>query len=161
MMNKLFYQSRIVKGNSSFKEPRAHSIATSRGSPAELDVFRVLPQSPKMCVWCYLWNEYFGKLEIYRIILINPIINEWLRWLRKFKRRLKQFIDWYLLLTVKPSNFILTSVGGRLPTKKNRLWLDINKWWSLFIPSWGTGIWKEWPWLFYHLTLKQFVYVCY
>ena len=35
----MFNQSRIVEGNNSSKELRAYSIATSRGSPAELDVF--------------------------------------------------------------------------------------------------------------------------
>ena len=40
MINEFLYKSRIVKWNNSLKEPRAHSIATSRGSPAELDVFR-------------------------------------------------------------------------------------------------------------------------
>ena len=37
--------SRIVKWNNSLKEPRAYSTATSRGSPAELQVFRALPIS--------------------------------------------------------------------------------------------------------------------
>ena len=40
MINYFFFQSRIVKGNNSLKEPRAYSIATSRRSPAELDVSR-------------------------------------------------------------------------------------------------------------------------
>ena len=35
----MFNQSRILEGNNSSKELRAYSIATSRGSPAELDVF--------------------------------------------------------------------------------------------------------------------------
>ena len=48
----LFYQSRIVKGNYSLKEPRAYSIATSPGSPAEVDVFRALSESSEKCDWC-------------------------------------------------------------------------------------------------------------
>ena len=64
MVNYLFYQSRIVKGNNSIKELRAYSIATSWGSPAEVDVFRALPESPEKCDLCSLCNEYFGKLEI-------------------------------------------------------------------------------------------------
>ena len=74
MVNELFYQSRIVKGNDSTKEPRAYSIAPSRGSSAEVDVFRALPESPEKCNWCSLCNGYFGKLEIYRIILNSSIL---------------------------------------------------------------------------------------
>ena len=52
---KFFYQSWIVKGNNSLKETRAYSIATPRGFPAELDAFRALPESPKMCDRCSFW----------------------------------------------------------------------------------------------------------
>ena len=45
------------------------------GFTAELDVFRVLLESPGNCDWCTLWNEYFGKFEIYQIILNNLILN--------------------------------------------------------------------------------------
>ena len=37
---------RIVRGNNSLKD----LIATSRGSPMELDVFRTLPESPESAI---------------------------------------------------------------------------------------------------------------
>ena len=83
----MFYQSRIVKGLNSLKEPRAYLIATSRGSPAELDVqiqteksisitsefkfpcqqkyIRVQTRDQKVCLsWVYRPNrEFFIRTE--------------------------------------------------------------------------------------------------
>ena len=57
MINQLFYmyQSRIVKGINTMKERRAYSIATSWGSPAEVDVCRALVESPVKCDWSSLY----------------------------------------------------------------------------------------------------------
>ena len=54
MINLLFSQSPIVKGNNSFKEHRA-PIATSLGFPADLGNIPVLPNPPppKSCD-CYV-----------------------------------------------------------------------------------------------------------
>ena len=48
--DKLFSQSRIVKGNNSLKEPRARApIATSQGFVVELWNIQALPENPRSC----------------------------------------------------------------------------------------------------------------
>ena len=57
-LEELFYQSRIIKGNNSLKEQRAHSSATSRGFPQELNVFRALPEAPRSVIGAH-YEMYF------------------------------------------------------------------------------------------------------
>ena len=58
----MFYQSRIVKGNNSLKE----LLGAPRQSSMFSDLCRKAPRSA-------IGAHYFGKLEIYRIILNNRI----------------------------------------------------------------------------------------